>query len=136
MALRRLALFHVSERLGQSRQLRPEGRLGDADQALQERGNHFIPLGLGQALPASLSTGRPKVVLFFVQLAELDQLAEPLPAALEPMLLFIALAGFDELVDALGPLAARGYRRLRSLPVRVILLAPRPVRGASVVPQR
>src|SRR2546426_11729387 len=96
-ALCRLRLLRV-QRFGQSRQLLAERRLGHADQALEQRGHDFVPLGAGEPLSATLPASRAELMLLLVLLAQLDQLPEPLPAALEAVLFFVALAGFDQLV--------------------------------------
>src|SRR5262245_17803159 len=96
--LRRLRRFRV-QRLGQPGQLLAERRLGHADQALEQRGNDLVPLGAREPLAATLPAGRgSQMVLLLVQLAELDQLPEPLPAALQAVLFLVALASFNELV--------------------------------------
>src|SRR5262249_54434893 len=101
----RFALLRLTlEGLQQAEQVPAVARLGQAHQRGQERLQH---LALAQADPLGPAFVALQAVLLLVELAFLDQLPQPLPAARQPVLLLVEPAALDELVDALGALAAR-----------------------------
>jgi len=100
------AVLGLGKGLDQTPQLRPERGLGEAKQAAEERCQQLFPPQPGQAL-AVLGPAGPQAVFLFVDLAQLDELAQPLPAALQAMLLLVQPAFLDELVNAVGAFAPR-----------------------------
>src|SRR5215207_8153197 len=96
---------HV-ERLDQADDALPQARLGEPGQRLQEVQDDLVAAeALGASARAAPLGG--DAVLLLVQFPFLNQLPQPLAAALEVVLALVEQAALDQLVNAPRALAAR-----------------------------
>src|SRR5262249_13513 len=87
------------QRLQQPREVRAVSRLGQPRQGVDEVPQDLLAAHpLGAAPPAD----GPQTVLLLIEPALRDELADTLPAALQPVFLLVQLAVLDELVQPAG----------------------------------
>jgi hypothetical protein len=83
-----------------------EGWLAHAEQCLEEGQHQFLTSSPTEPWAAGPGTSRFQIMLFLIEFAFLDKLAEALAARLQTVFLLVKPTLVDQMVNAVGPLAS------------------------------